>query len=1194
MGRRGRGGGGRATNDDGGGGRGGGGRGGGGRGGGRHTFVRPVGETARIDIHNALEQFRSDPEASELVFPPDVDNHFRAVVHAECKKLGLKSKSHGKGDERRVHVTKSTEFKPSDAEDLFDLGLGARATSALETYFGRFQQTPEEIRLSVAGSLDAAWEEQASAEKTSSHKRGRGASSLEMRGRSLTPDEAARRIETLASRVATDGALAAIQTKRQALPVWEFKDAIIEAVANNQIVLVAGSTGCGKTTQVPQYVLDDAWARGQGAAIVCTQPRRISAMTVSERIANERGESIGQSTVGYQIRLESKVSPECSLLFCTSGVLLRKLTSDTSDKMCQSLTHIIIDELHERDLFADFLTIILKGVLPKHPHLKLVLMSATVREDLFSEYFGSCPVISVPGYTHPVTEFHLEDILPMVGWGGGARGGAHVQAHAKAAHEHPLVKAPTSGPIVEEMREAIMRAFLEDSDEAFDWLLSCARDVDPAGLSYVNVSHSTGATALMVAAGKGRQMEVSQLLGLGASSTMRSTDGRTAADWAEKFDHVELADAIRSMDEENEDVGNNEQAALLLSDYQLSVDPDEVDVDLIHNLIVWIVKERAVDEGSDGAILVFLPGWDEISKLRESLTADYNICHAATVLPLHSMVAPAEQRKVFQRPPKGLRKIVLSTNIAETAVTIDDVVFVIDSGRLKEKSYDAYSAVSTLQAAWISQASAKQRRGRAGRVRPGECYRVYSTSRFKSFSEFQLPEMQRSPLEELCLQVRVLAESGANVVDFGKGSTAGFLARAVEPPVPQAIDNAVRLLQDIGALTEEEQLTRLGRHLGELPLHPRVGKMILYAALFGVLDPILTVACAAAYRPPFIISADGRKSGDAARYAFSNEAGGGSDHLAVTKAFMAWERAMRDGRQTERNFVMRNSLSGSTLQMIKGMRQQLVTALIQRGIITDLQSASRNAHAGALVRAVLAVGMYPLVGRFLPNCKAPTLATLRGERVRVHTFSVNGKLDVQSANERNEAGEKKATLACFDELIRGAHAVQVRECTLVAASAIVFVCSTLTVQPDVPDVDPETGEAFPRPGPPSALLVVDDWLRFRVPLRAVAQITCLRLRLQRAFAARVEKPTQNLAAELSEAVMAISELLADADSSFIEKASFANTHYGNHYGGRGPSGRGGGGGGGRFQGGYSGGRGRSSGGGRGGGGGGAIPRPRQN
>jgi len=1126
-----------------------GGRGRGGRGG---RIIRPVGELDRIDILSTLEAFKANPDEDELVFPPDVDNHFRAVVHAECAKLGLKSKSHGKGAERRVHVTKAKEFKPEDADDLFDLGLGARATDAMEQHFARAPQSEDEIRLSVTGSLDAAWETVAPG-GGGGHRKKSSQSSLHMRGRSLTPTEAAERAQALSQRIASDASLAAIQVKREKLPVREFRDAILGAIANHQVVLVAGSTGCGKTTQVPQYVLDDAWSRGEGAAIVCTQPRRISAMTVSERIANERGESIGQSTVGYQIRLESKVSPEASLLFCTSGVLLRRLTSEHSDALCASLTHIIIDELHERDLFADFLTIILKGVLPKHPHLKLILMSATMREDLFSDYFGGCPVISVPGYTHPVTEYHLEHILPMIGWGG-----AHHHAAASSLTSD-AVKAPTAGAGVDAMREAIMRAFLEDTDESFDWLMQCARETDGSGMSHVNVAHeATGATALMAAAGKGRQLEVSQLLGLGALTSMRSSDGSNAADWAERFGHVELAEALHSVGDEGTSSGDHEQEALLLSDYQLSVDPDEVDIDLIHKLIVWIVKERAVDEGSDGAILVFLPGWDEISKLRESLQSDYNVCHAASVLPLHSMVAPAEQRRVFQRPAKGVRKIVLATNIAETAVTIDDVVFVIDSGRLKEKSYDAYSAVSTLQAAWISQASAQQRRGRAGRVRPGECYRVYSTSRYESFAPFQLPEMQRSPLEELCLQVRVLAESGAGVVDSGVGSTAGFLAKAVEPPVPQATDNAVQLLKDIGALSEEERLTRLGRHLGELPLHPRVGKMILYAALFGVLDPVLTVACASAYRPPFVISADGRKSGDAARAAFSREAGGGSDHLAVAKAFAAWERVCRSsGRQEERQFLMNNSLSGSTLHMIKGMRQQLCTALQQRGIIIDLASASRNSASGALVRAVLAVGMYPLVGRFLPRCKAPTLATLRGERVRVHAFSVNGKLDVSTIEERNEIGERKATLACFDELIRGAHAVQVRECTLVAAAAILFVCSKLSVKQDVPNIDEETGECIPHVGPPCALLVVDDWLRFRVPLRAVAQITCLRLRLHRAFAARVEKPRERLPTDLFDAVGAIGAVLADAETAFVDSTvSFARHHQ--YSGGRGGRGRGGG------------------------------------
>ena len=249
---------------------------------------------------------------------------------------------------------------------------------------------------------------------------------------SVTPEQAAAGAAALAQRIASDPALAEIQRKRAALPVDEFKVQILDAVAHNQVVLVAGATGCGKTTQVPQYLIDDAWGNGRGATIMCTQPRRISAVTVSERVANERGENIGAGSVGYQIRLETKASADCALMFCTNGVLLRRLTSPGADKMLESLSHIVIDELHERDLFADFLTIVLRGVLARHRHLRLVLMSATVREDLFSDYFGGCPVIRVPGYTHPVADYHLEDILSLVGYGGGG-GGVHDFVHAATA-----------------------------------------------------------------------------------------------------------------------------------------------------------------------------------------------------------------------------------------------------------------------------------------------------------------------------------------------------------------------------------------------------------------------------------------------------------------------------------------------------------------------------------------------------------------------------------------------------------------------------------------------------------------------------------------------------------------------------------------------------------------------------------------
>ena len=489
---------------------------------------------------------------------------------------------------------------------------------------------------------------------------------------------------------------------------------------------------------------------------------------------------------------------------------------------------------------------------------------------------------------------------------------------------------------------------------------------------------------------------------------------------------------------------------------------------LAQELIHWIITHRAADVaaasgggGPDGAILVFLPGWNEISQLRDQLAGDPRFGNDVLVLPLHSMVPPAEQKRVFQRPPRGMKKVVLATNIAETAVTIDDVVFVIDSGRLKEKSYDAHTGVSTLQSAWISRASGQQRRGRAGRVRPGECYRLYSSARMAAFADFQLPEMQRSPLEELCLQVRMLAEAsslggerggGAAAVGTGKGSTAAFLLQAVEPPIPQAITHAVTLLQDIGALKEDEGLTRLGRHLGEMPVHPRVGKMLLYATLLGVLDPVLTVACAAAYRSPFVMSMDGnREAGRAARNAFSAEHGGASDHLAVVAAFSGWEAARsRGGGGAERQFNQRNSLSGATLNMLKGMRQQLVTALSGRGLIANIHQASANAGAGSLVRAVLAVGMYPLMGRLLvPGAgqqagggNKATLATLRGEKVRIHPHSINCKLHDIVRNNNNGADPTRAkapVLVCYDEATRGEALLYVRECTVVAAPALVLV-----------------------------------------------------------------------------------------------------------------------------------------------------------
>ncbi|XP_021289925.1 DExH-box ATP-dependent RNA helicase DExH1 isoform X2 [Herrania umbratica] len=196
---------------------------------------------------------------------------------------------------------------------------------------------------------------------------------------------------------------------REKLPAFKVKAEFLKAVTENQVLVVSGETGCGKTTQLPQFILEDeiSYLRGADCNIICTQPRRISAISVAARISLERGESLGE-TVGYQIRLESKRSPQTRLLFCTTGVLLRQLVQDPD---LNGVSHLLVDEIHERGMNEDFLLIILRDLLPRRPDLRLILMSATINADLFSKYFGNAPIIHIPGLTFPVAELFLEDVL---------------------------------------------------------------------------------------------------------------------------------------------------------------------------------------------------------------------------------------------------------------------------------------------------------------------------------------------------------------------------------------------------------------------------------------------------------------------------------------------------------------------------------------------------------------------------------------------------------------------------------------------------------------------------------------------------------------------------------------------------------------------------------------------------------------
>lgn len=269
----------------------------------------------------------------------------------------------------------------------------------------------------------------------------------------------------------------------------------------------------------------------------------------------------------------------------------------------------------------------------------------------------------------------------------------------------------------------------------------------------------TGLSLLMVFAGKGRVNDMCMLLSVGANCHLRAKDGTTALEIAEKQNQQVAAELLKK--HINNDVSNTE-GVNLLNKYLATVNPTLVDVFLIEQLI-----RKICTASKDGGILVFLPGLDEINRTRERLHASpfFNDSAKFRIISLHSLVPYIEQNNVFMTPPPGCRKIVLSTNIAETAFTIDDIVYVIDIGRVKENIYP-YNNVSTVQSSWISKASAKQREGCAGRCQPGICYHLYSKVQADSLPDFQLPKIKRMPIEELCLLVFIFPNWSPNFAHY--------------------------------------------------------------------------------------------------------------------------------------------------------------------------------------------------------------------------------------------------------------------------------------------------------------------------------------------------------------------------------------------------------------------------------------------
>lgn len=357
-----------------------------------------------------------------------------------------------------------------------------------------------------------------------------------------------------------------------------------------------------------------------------------------------------------------------------------------------------------------------------------------------------------------------------------------------------------------------------------------------------------------------------------------------------------------------------------------SVDEDlEIPYPLVALTIAYVLQSSG-----DGHVLVFLPGWDEIQKVQKILEdpskrtdVNFNDRSKYSIHVLHSSIPLAEQQVIFDPPPRGVRRIILSTNIAETSVTIPDVVFVVDTAKIKENRYDPERHISALVSAWVGTSNLNQRAGRAGRHRPGEYYGILGRDR--KLHSHQEVEMKRMDLSNVVMHVKALDFPGMDVEDV--------LARTIEPPSPERVKAAMTSLKMVGALDDDQNLTSLGKILLKLPIDVQLGRLVLYGSFFKCLDQALTLAAIMSNRDPFLSPPALREAARDVKNSWStNEFR--SDIFAALSAFNKWYEFEKKGdfRDGSR-FCSDNFLSKPTLLLIAKVKDSLFESLVSSGVV---------------------------------------------------------------------------------------------------------------------------------------------------------------------------------------------------------------------------------------------------------------------
>ena len=619
------------------------------------------------------------------------------------------------------------------------------------------------------------------------------------------------------------------------LPIYKYAEEIISAINSHQVIVIAGRTGCGKTTQVPQLIYRDAEIKKKDVKILITQPRRIAAVSIAKRLAYELHKNLGD-LVGYHVGMNPFYNSEKSkIIIKTTGIFLEELVHEKSNM--NNYTHLILDEVHERDINIDFVLVLVKHFLSENKNIKLVLMSATISTVLFANYFSKSSIETIS-----TKEYEYEE-----------------------ENEKELAEGDDENG---------------DNDEMpfqFEWYVPTT-DKEGAPVPKTKAVEMSEDAAPVIEI----KEHVHKVFEFYIHDIMKCI--KTTYDKLNNY-----------KDEKNGINPIGLESKFYIKDFVFSFDKripsiEENMYNVCLHLIECIHLKMVHPNDRNSSILVFLPGLGEILAFKTYLLDHFSFPDKIEILTLHSNISDEDQQKVF-KDFNGKRKVILATNIAESSITIHDTSYVIDFCLIKELQYNCKTNHESLELKWASKANCLQRAGRAGRVSQGYVFRLVNENFFKNvLDEFPSPEILRIPLEKVILKIKV----------YNCGEPTLILGRAITPPKIKSIDSAIMNLKNCGALTVDDtlspsgQLTELGKVYAELPIDIKYSRLIMLAYTFGLTEIGIVSAAILSQEKKIFRAYDNRR---ARLYNSKQEFSHGTECDVITSfiAFKSWESKFGSG-----------------------------------------------------------------------------------------------------------------------------------------------------------------------------------------------------------------------------------------------------------------------------------------------------------